>query len=104
MAKIKFEKWDKNVPFTRVVSGYSSVNFNWWKTNSELHTSRGVAVCPCCNTENDIYIWSFCGGGKRCGKCNVFLGSGGAFVNNDEVENVEVSHNGNIFYLNHVSK
>ena len=43
----------------------------------EAPSSRVVYFdCPWCKVEIKAYVWSICGGGKRC-RCGALFGSGG---------------------------
>ena len=33
--------------------------------------------CPFCTTEVKAYVWSLCGGGKRCPECSAIFGGRG---------------------------
>ncbi len=94
MAKIKFQFWKDNIPMQITVSGFRvSEGFSWYKSDSEHGRSSGYANCPCCGTTTMIFIWSFCGSGKRCNGCNVLLTNGGAFIDNSELKDkVSVTH------------
>lgn len=84
--KVKFHLWKKEVSFKKVGTGYQvSEGFEWWQTTSEHGRSKGEIKCPCCENVSQIYLWSFRGGGKRCDKCGVFIGSGGAFIMENEL-------------------
>lgn len=36
--------------------------------------------CPFCETEVKAYVWSLCGGGKRCTSCNAIFGGFGSGI------------------------
>ena len=38
-------------------------------TYSEMGKSHFYATCPFCEEDFKVYIWSLCGGGKKCPKC-----------------------------------
>ena len=93
MAKIRFESWKEEIPVTKYLTGYRVDGLEWYKTSSSHGRSQGEVKCPCCGYTTQIYIWSFRGSGKRCGGCNVFLGSMGAFLSIDEVTSqIEIGH------------
>ena len=48
---------------------------------SEFGRSTIFVECPFCGRKNVAYMWSFCGGGKRCGNrdCRAHLCLGGAY-------------------------
>lgn len=37
-------------------------------------------TCPFCNTEAKAFIWSLCGGGKRCPKCEALHNGYGSSI------------------------
>jgi len=44
------------------------------------HTSSNTIYfdCPFCENEVKAYVWSLCGGGKRCPSCKALFGGFGA--------------------------
>lgn len=94
MAKIKFNSWADKVTISKHGFGYRIMGLKWWKASSTHGRSKGIVICPCCNAEVEVYIWSFIGGGKRCTGCNVLLGSQGAWISDKELsEEVSVTEN-----------
>ena len=43
---------------------------------SDYGRSRVIFNCPFCTNKVTAYMWSLCGGGKRC-DCGAIFGSGG---------------------------
>jgi hypothetical protein len=90
MAKIDVLKWklSKN-EYHKQQRGIFFPGEGYQVTRRQHATTQGVTTCPCCDYVNDIYIWSFIGGGKRCGNCGVLLTYGGVIVYWAELEAIK---------------
>lgn len=49
--------------------------------------------CPFCDAEIEAYIWSLCGGGKRCGCGAIFGGLGQGYKRTTTQEQAETGRN-----------
>ena len=58
-------------------------------TISEHGKSRAVTNCGFCGQENDVYKWSFFGGGKRCVNCNALMYVGVTVARADRVVDLD---------------
>jgi phage FluMu protein Com len=97
MAKVKFNKWKESVKFDKLGYGYRINGLEWWRTSSTFGRGQGRVKCPCCDEVTDVYIWSFCGSGKRCSNCNLLLSPRGGFVDLKEIpESVQIERFGQI--------
>jgi Na+-transporting NADH:ubiquinone oxidoreductase subunit NqrF len=70
----KYQKAEFNgfeAVMTRSNSGYS--------LNKEFATSNYKLDCAFCGARNTVFIWSICGGGKRCTNCRAYISAGGGF-------------------------
>ena len=85
-SKIKFELWRSGLSFTKGPNGYVLIKKMWGGRRSSQHgRSTADVTCPCCGVITEVYIWSFCGGGKRCRACNVRMGTMGASIDFSDV-------------------
>lgn len=73
MAKPKGPKWDETRDADRVeVRAYHSHG-----GSSRMGRSTVIITCPFCKDSVTAFIWSLCGGGKRC-DCGALFGSLGS--------------------------
>lgn len=79
--KIQIKNFKKDLKIEKTRPGLFFVfGGSYFKTESQFAKSKGEKTCPCCGTKNDVFIWSFSGGGKKCLGCGVQLGHQGAFI------------------------
>lgn len=84
--KIQFYKWKTNLEFISRANSYFHDGVLWGgRTGNQHGRSTASVTCPCCDNKMEVYIWSFCGGGKRCASCKVLLVPQGVIVPKNEV-------------------
>lgn len=55
---------------------------------SEFGRSHGYIDCPFCGSQVKVYIWSYCGGGKKC-SCGALLAGNRAIKKNKKANVTE---------------
>lgn len=56
-------------------------NYDVHRHDVESPSSRVIYFnCPFCATEVKAYVWSLCGGGKRCPSCSAMFGGSGSGI------------------------
>jgi hypothetical protein len=86
MPKVKHDKWIKGIK--GIVNNLNTLRFPskaFYAERSEHGKSTGTYQCPCCDTWNDVYLWSFSGSGKRCSNCNVLMTSVCAILDEKDI-------------------
>ena len=78
--------FNKDMKIKRNKNGSLKVNGLGWNTTSSEHgKSKGITECPCCGHDQEFYIWSLHGSGKKCDSCNVVLGFSGASIEPEKI-------------------